>query len=70
MTEERRRMSVKIGKYFEVSLRDRYVSIPFIGAGHFGSFGLVWVGCKEIKKIERAQEARRRQAIAELEATR
>jgi hypothetical protein len=43
-------MSVKIGKYFEVCLRDRHISIPFIGACHFGSFGLVWDGCKEIKR--------------------
>jgi hypothetical protein len=50
-------MMRRIRRYFEISIRDRYVRLPFIGAGHYGSFGWLWDWWSELKRIERAPRA-------------
>jgi hypothetical protein len=34
-----------------------YIKLPFIGAGHYGSFGWVWDTWSELKRIERARRS-------------
>jgi hypothetical protein len=48
-------MMRRIRRYFEISIRDRYVRLPFIGAGHYGSCGWVWDWWSELQRIERAR---------------
>jgi hypothetical protein len=50
-------MRRRIHRYFEISICDRYVRIPFIGAGHYGAFGWVWDPWSELKWIERTRWA-------------
>jgi hypothetical protein len=47
----------RIRRYFEISIRDRYVRLSFIRAGHYGSFGWVWDGWSELQRLERAPRA-------------
>jgi hypothetical protein len=55
-------------RYFEISISDRYVRLPFIGAGHYGVFGWVWDWWSKLRRIDRAWEAKREAYLAELDA--
>jgi len=50
-------MMRRIRRYFEISIRDRYVRLSFIGAGHYSSFGWLGDGWSELQRRERAPRA-------------
>jgi hypothetical protein len=41
-----------IKRYFEISFSERYVRLPFVGAGHYDGWGWVWDWWSELKRTD------------------